>query len=136
MNSIIIKGRLTADPELKFTQTNNTAYCGFSVAVNRRFVQEGQQDTDFFNVTAWSKTAEFISKYFTKGQEILIQGRLQQRTWETESGEKRYAVDIVAEQVEFCGSKKDNSSEGEPENVNQAELEVKTVDGNGDDLPF
>ena len=136
MNSIIIKGRLTADPELKFTQTNNTAYCGFSVAVNRRFVQEGQQDTDFFNVTAWSKTAEFISKYFTKGQEILIQGRLQQRSWETESGEKRYAVDIVAEQVEFCGSKKDNSSEGEPENVNQAELEVKTVDGNGDDLPF
>ena len=136
MNSIIIKGRLTADPELKFTQTNNTAYCGFSVAVNRRFVQEGQQDTDFFNVTAWSKTAEFISKYFTKGQEILIQGRLQQRTWETENGEKRHAVDIVAEQVEFCGSKKDNSSEGEPENVNQAELEVKTVDGNGDDLPF
>lgn len=133
MNSIIIKGRLTADPELKYTQSN-TAVTSFSVAVNRRFVQEGQQDTDFFNVTAWSKTAEFITKYFKKGQEILIQGRLQQHSWETESGEKRYAVDIVAEQVEFCGSK--SQSEGEPENVNQAELEVKTVDGNGDDLPF
>ena len=136
MNSTIIKGRLTADPELKYTQTNNTAYCGFSVAVNRRFAQEGQQDTDFFNVTAWGKTAEFVSKYFTKGQEILIQGRLQQRTWETEAGEKRHAVDIVAEQVEFCGSKKDNSNDDEPANVNQAELDVKTVDGNGDDLPF
>ena len=135
MNSIIIKGRLTADPELKYTQSN-TAVTSFSVAVNRRFAQEGQQDTDFFNVTAWSKTAEFITKYFTKGQEILIQGRLQQRSWETESGEKRYAVDIVAEQVEFCGSKKDNSSEGEPENVNQAELEVNVVNKSDDGLPF
>lgn len=135
MNSIIIKGRLTADPELKYTQSN-TAVTSFSVAVNRRFAQEGQQDTDFFNVTAWSKTAEFITKYFTKGQEILIQGRLQQRSWETESGEKRYAVDIVAEQVEFCGSKKDNSSEGEPENVNQAELDVNVKNEGSDDLPF
>lgn len=135
MNSIIIKGRLTADPELKYTQSN-TAVTSFSVAVNRRFVQEGQQDTDFFNVTAWSKTAEFITKYFKKGQEILIQGRLQQRSWETESGEKRYAVDIVAEQVEFCGSKKDNSSEDEPENVNQAELDVNVKNEGSDDLPF
>ena len=135
MNSIIIKGRLTADPELKYTQSN-TAVTSFGVAVNRRFAQEGQQDTDFFNVTAWNKTAEFITKYFKKGQEILIQGRLQQRTWETESGEKRYAVDIVAEQVEFCGSKKDNSSEGEPENVNQAELDVNVKNEGSDDLPF
>ena len=131
MNSIIIKSRLTADPELKYTQ-NNTAVTSFSVAVNRRFVQEGQQDTDFFNVTAWSKTAEFITKYFKKGQEILIQGRLQQRSWETESGEKRYAVDIVAEQVEFCGSKSDSS------NVNLSDLEVKEVteENKVDELPF
>lgn len=133
MNSIIIKGRLTADPELKYTQSN-TAVTSFSVAVNRRFAQEGQPDTDFFNVTAWSKTAEFITKYFKKGQEILIQGRLQQRSWETETGEKRYAVDIVAEQVEFCGSKA--QTEAEPENVNQAELDVNVKNEGSDSLPF
>lgn len=139
MNSVIIKGRLTADPELKYTQTNNTAVASFSVAVNRRFAQEGQQDTDFFNVTAWSKTGEFVSKYFKKGQEILVQGRLQQRSWETESGEKRYAVDIVAEQVEFCGSKAQNSettpeSNPQPENVNG--VPVNIINGSQDDLPF
>lgn len=137
MNSVIIKGRLTADPELKYTQTNNTAVASFSVAVNRRFAQEGQQDTDFFNVTAWSKTGEFVSKYFKKGQEILVQGRLQQRSWETDSGEKRYAVDIVAEQVEFCGSKAQNS-EGNTEAPvsNQMPEGTTVIDNKSDDLPF
>lgn len=137
-NFVIIKGRLTANPDIKFTQTNNTKIASFSVAVNRRFKnQAGEYETDFFNCSAFASTADFVEKYFKRGQEILVQGRLQQRSWETETGEKRYAVDIVAEQVEFCGSKSDNSQNDEEPNVNQAELEVNVVENNSDDsLPF
>jgi single-strand DNA-binding protein len=122
-NLVIIKGRLSQDVELKYTQTNNTAVANFSVAVNRKFTQEGQPTADFFNVTAWGKTGEFVQKYFSKGQEIYIQGHLQNRSWEVD-GQKRYATDIIAEQVEFCGSKKQQETAFE----NQFEGTDTTVD--------
>lgn len=131
-NLVILKGRLSKDVELK-TTTNGTPVASFSVAVNRRFVKEGEErQADFFNVTAWNKLGEFASKYFSKGQEIYIQGRLENRTWDDENGMKHYATDVIAEQIEFCGSKKDNVNAEEP-NVNQAELTVNVVDNNSDD---
>lgn len=137
MNLVILKGRLTRDPEIRFTQTNNTKVASINVAVNRKFKnEEGKYDADFFNCTAFGNSAEFIEKYFKKGQEALIQGRIQNRTWDDENGQKHYATDIIIESIEFCGSKKDNSDEGEPENVNQAELDVKEVDDDSDSLPF
>ena len=90
MNKIIIKGRITKELELKYTQTSNTAVVSFTVAVNRDFVKQGEErQTDFINCVAYGKTAEFVSKYFSKGQEILLTGRLQTRNWEDEQEQKQ-----------------------------------------------
>ena len=110
LNKAIIMGRLTRDPEMRYTQ-NNTAVCSFTVAVDRNYVpQGGQKQTDFLNVTAWRSTAEFIGKYFTKGRMIVVVGSIQTRTWEGQDGKKNYATDIVADEVFFDESKQ----EGEP----------------------
>ena len=96
MNKAILMGRLTRDPEVRYTQTNNTMVVSFSLAVNRRFVREGDtQNADFINITAWGKTAEFVSKYFKKGQQVAVIGRIQSRSWEDNNGQKRYATDVV-----------------------------------------
>lgn len=106
MNIVILKGRLTKDPEIK-TTNSDTKVCSFSIAVNRRFSKENE--ADFINCTAWRQTAEFIHKYFAKGQEICINGNLQVRKWEDKDGNVRYATDVVVDNAEFCGSKKDGS---------------------------
>ena len=133
-NFIIVKGRLSKDVELR-TTTSGTQVASFSVAVQRRFAKEGEErQADFFNVTAWGKTGEFVQKYFKKGQEIYIQGRLENRSWDDDQGMKHYATDIIAEQVEFCGSKQ---TEGEPEKqsvINDVPMNV--VDNSSDELPF
>ena len=103
MNKIIIKGRLSHSPELKTTTTGKEV-CEFSVAVDRAYNRE---ETDFFTCKAWGKTGVFVNQYFTKGQEILLSGEMQQRKWQTDSGENRYAWEIIVDNVEFCGSKKD-----------------------------
>lgn len=133
MNQVIIKGRLSKDPEIRTTANTGTKVASFSVAVQRKFKnQNGEFETDFFNVTSWGNQAGFVESYFKKGQEILISGRLMNRSWETESGEKRYATDIVAENIEFCGSKKDNQTQNAVEGV-----EVNIVNNTTDDsLPF
>ena len=82
----------------------------FTLAVNRRFAKE-EPKADFFNITAWNKTAEFVGKYFTKGQQVLVSGRLENRSWEDNSGVKRYATDVIAEEVEFADSKKQEDKE-------------------------
>lgn len=101
INNIIIMGRLTASPELKSTTTGKK-FTKFTVAVERRFARE---QTDFIDVVAWEKAAEFVCKYFQKGNAIAIQGNLQTRNWEDNNGNKRKAVEVVAEQISFCGSK-------------------------------
>lgn len=143
MNRILIKGRLVRDPETRYTQTTNTLVASFSVAVNRRYTKEGEErQADFFNVTAWGKTGEFCSKYFKKGQEILIEGRLENRSWEDDQGQKHYATDIIAEQVEFCGSKKDNETNSEYPGItsnNNLSNDVNVKNDfipSDDDLPF
>ena len=133
-NLVVIKGRLSKDVELR-TTTSGTSVASFSVAVQRRFAKEGEErQADFFNVTAWGKTGEFVQKYFKKGQEIYIQGRLENRSWDDDQDMKHYATDIIAEQVEFCGSKQ---TEGELEKQSVInDVPINTVDNSSDDLPF
>ena len=103
---MILLGRLTKDPEVRYTTTNNTLVCGFTLAVNRRFAKEGEQQADFINIVAWSKLGEFCSKYFTKGQQVAVCGRIQTRTYDDKDGKKVYVTEVVAEEAHFADTKK------------------------------
>ena len=105
INSAVIMGRLTADPELR-TTTSNISFIRFSVAVDRAYQRQGsERQTDFINVVAWRQTAEFVSKYFRKGQMIAVQGSIQTGSYQDQNGNKRSTFEIVADNVSFCGSK-------------------------------
>ena len=113
MNKVILMGRLTRDPEVRYTQTNNTLVASFSLAVNRRFARQGEErQADFFNVVAWNKQGEFCSKYFKKGQQVGVIGRLQTRTWDDDKGTKHYVTEVIAEEAYFADSKKDSDTSG------------------------
>ena len=101
-NKVILVGNMTADPELKQT-TAGVSVCSFSIAVNRRFAKpdQGQQNVDFINIVAWRQQAEFVSRYFKKGNPILICGQLQTRAWTDNAGQKRYATEVVADEITF-----------------------------------
>ena len=102
MNKAILMGRLTKEPELKSTQ-NGISRCSFNLAVDRRFKNaDGERETDFINCTAWRSTAEFISKYFRKGQRIAIVGSIQVRSYETDAGERRYITEVITEEAYFA----------------------------------
>ncbi len=112
LNKIVIMGRLTRDPELRRTQ-NGTAVTSFSLAVDRDFKsQSGEKETDFIDVVAWRTTAEFVTKYFTKGRMAVVEGRLQIRDWTDKDGGKRRSAEVVADNVYFGDSKRDGSSGG------------------------
>lgn len=123
---------MVKNAEMRTTQ-NNKMVASFTIAVDRRFKQEGGQTADFINIIAWSKTAEFIDKYFSKGMKIGIVGRIQTRSWDDAEGKKRYATEVVAEEVEFVESKKAQESN------NQARVE-SVDDGyfpiDDSDIPF
>ena len=126
-------GRLTKDPEIRYTQSTNLTVANFSIAVNRRFKREGDTETaDFFNVVAWNKTGEFVGKYFKKGQQILVSGRIENRNWTDQQGVKHYATDIIAEEVDFAGSKAENNTNNNTENADITDFTATS----GDDLPF
>lgn len=129
LNTVIIMGRLTADPELRKTQ-NGTAVSSFTVAVERRFQRE---QTDFINVVAWKQTAEFVEKYFHKGDMIALRGSIQQRNYEDKNGNKRTAVEVVADEVSFCGSKGENTQKNGAQFTERDDFEEIPVT---DDLPF
>ena len=113
INNAVIMGRLTADPELR-TTGNGIGVCGFTVAVDRNYRPEGEErQTDFINVVAWRKTADFVSRYFSKGQMIAVQGSIQTRNYEDRNGNKRTAVEIVADNISFCGSKAETGAGGQ-----------------------
>ena len=110
MNKVILMGRLTKDPEVRYTQTSNTLVASFALAVNRRFVRQGEErQADFFNVVAWGKTGEFCSKYFKKGQQVGVIGRLQTRTWDDDKG-RHYITEVVAEETYFADSRRDGDA--------------------------
>ena len=100
MNKVFLIGNLTRDPETRTTQSGTTV-CSFTIAVNRRMKQDGQQETDFFNIVAWRQLGELCQKYLSKGKKCAVTGRLQTRSYEAKDGSKRTAWDIVAEEVEF-----------------------------------
>lgn len=104
MNKVILIGRFVRDPEIRYT-TNDRCCANFSIAVDRKYKQEGQQDADFLRVIAWGKTAEFIEKYFRQGMKIVIEGRIQTGKYTNKEGQTVYTTDVVAESVEFAESK-------------------------------
>ena len=111
LNKIIIMGRLTRDPELRRTGSG-TAVTSFSLAVDRDFKsQNGEKETDFIDVVAWRSTAEFVSKYFTKGRMAVVEGRLQIRDWTDRDGGKRRSAEVIAENVYFGDSKRDSAGD-------------------------
>lgn len=114
MNIICLMGRLTADVELKKT-ANDTSVASFTIAVDRRFTSQGQEkQADFINCVAWRQTAEFISKYFRKGQRIALQGALQARKYTDKDGNNRTAFEVVVDNAEFCEGKSDRSEQSAP----------------------
>jgi single-strand DNA-binding protein len=112
LNKIFIMGRLTRDPELRRTQ-NGTAVTSFSLAVDRDFKsQSGEKETDFIDVVAWRSTAEFVAKYFSKGRMAVVEGRLQIRDWKDRDGNNRRSAEVVADNIYFGDSKRDNNAGG------------------------
>lgn len=124
LNKVILMGRLTRDPELRSTP-QGVSTCSFSLAVERNFKNGEERKTDFINCVAWRQTAEFVSKYFKKGNMVALEGSIQTRSWD-DDGKKRYATDVVVGQVYFAESKKDGTS---------PMSEVPPM-GEDDDLPF
>ena len=145
MNKVILMGRLTRDPEMRQTP-NGVAVCSFSIAVNRRFAKEGQQNADFINCTAWRQQAEFICKYFSKGAMIAVVGNLQSRSWENQEGKRQYSTDVVVDEVYFTGTMSDSQGSSEGYYAPQPKADngfgdidamgFHTMDGSEDDLPF
>lgn len=109
MNKVELMGRLTRDPEIRYTTNNNTAVAQFTLAVNRRFVKEGEKQADFINIVAWGKTAEFVGKYFVKGLQVAVCGRITTRDYDDKDGKKVYVTEVTAEEVYFADSKKSDS---------------------------
>lgn len=144
-NQVIIGGKLTKDPELKQT-ASGLSTTTFTVAVNRKGQQNGEQKADFFNVTAWRKTAEVVCQYFRKGSTICVTGTLQNRSWEGNDGQKHFVTEIVANNVDFVDSKAESPASGnsggyipgaysKPQTAPKME-QIDLDDGDGEILPF
>lgn len=134
LNKVFMQGRLVADPELRHTP-NGVAVASFRVAVDRDFKDKntGERQADFINVVAWRATAEFVSKFFSKGRMAIVEGKLQSRNYEDKDGNKRYALEVIADNVYFGDSKRDQEPEKEPEFQPPQFTEYQDDDG---DLPF
>ena len=109
LNKVILGGRLTSDPELRQTPSG-VPTCSFSIAVNRKYQSEGQQQTDFINCQAWRQTAEFLCIYFRKGSSVCVIGSIQTRSYTDKEGIKRNVTEVIAEEVNFVDSKGENSA--------------------------
>ena len=134
MNSVQLIGRLTRDPEIRYTD-GGASIARFSLAVDRRFKQENGADADFINIVAFGKTAEFIEKYFHKGMKIALNGRIQTGSYTDKDGKKVYTTDVVAENVEFCESKGNSANNDAPAPASDGDF-MSVPDGIEDELPF
>lgn len=127
LNEVILQGRLTENPELK-TTTAGKSVTSFTLAVERDFSTDGDKVTDFINIVAWNKTAEFVSRFFTKGKQMLVKGSLQVRKYQTQNGDNRSATEVIADKVYFAGDK---------EKVAPLQDDDGYIDITGDDtIPF
>ena len=138
MNKTILLGRLSKEPDIKFSQTNNIKVAMFSLAVNRKYVKQGEErQSDFFNVIAYSKLADFTEKYLKKGLQVCISGRLQNRFWDDNDGQRHYATEIIAEEIYFAdGPKKADESILYGHGINTPTENTNNTLPEGDDLPF
>lgn len=148
MNKVILMGNLTRDPEIRYTQSENSmAIARFSLAVNRRFARQGDTDVDFFNCTAFGRQAEFVEKYFKQGSRMLLTGRVQNDNYTNKNGERVYSVQIMADEIEFAERKStadanasrgaSNFGGGAPEPAMAADDDFMNIpDGIEDGLPF
>ena len=142
MNNVSLIGRLTAAPELRHTQSG-VAITRFSIAVDRRVKAGEEKQTDFINCVAWRQTAEFVCKYFSKGQRIALTGRIQTGSYSDKDGNKHYTFDVIADNVEFCESKtaqpQNQQSKAQTASADifpGAAPDFADYDGTSDDLPF
>jgi single-strand DNA-binding protein len=140
MNSCVLTGRLTADPELR-TTPSGISVCRFTIAVDRPYQKAGEdRKADFLDVVAWRQNAEFVTKYFRKGSMIAVSGSLQTNKYEDKNGNKRTSYEIVADRTEFCGSKSDNSGSASSANTGSSFSNTSANDFEAvvddDDLPF
>ncbi len=149
MNKVILMGRLTRDPEVRYTQSAEpVAVANYSLAVNKRFKRDGEPDADFINCVVFGKSADFAQRYFKKGQQVSVVGRLQTRSWDDQqTGQKRYSTEVVVEEQFFADSKRDSydsvpnapsaPSGGNSYQSNSAPTEFATIsEETDDDLPF
>ena len=140
INKVILLGRLTRDPEVRYSQSANpVAVAKYGLAVRRQFKKEGQTDVDFINIVAFGKSAEFAEKYFQKGQMVAVTGRLQIGNWEDKEGVKRINVDVIAEEQHFAESKQSFESNGQgrenkPTQGGNESINERLTDE--EDLPF
>lgn len=131
INKVTLVGRLTKDPELKFTPGTGTAVTTFTLAVNRRFKKEGQPEADFIPIVIWGRMAESTANYKRKGEMIGISGRIETRSYEAKDGTRRYVTEVIAEEVEFIGNKKDGQAAEQQNTWESGYSEV-----NDDNIPF
>ena len=130
MNIIAIKGRLVRDPEIRQTQSG-VSVTNITVAVDRSYSAGGEKQTDFFDCVFWRQGAEFVSKYFKKGKEIIVTGEMQSRKWQDKEGNNRISWEIQNAHAEFCGGKGENTQQ-EKQNVS----DYSVVDDSSEDIPF
>lgn len=136
LNKVMLIGRLTADPELKTTQSN-IFVTRFSLAINRRFAKQGEQaQVDFIDVVCWQKNAEFATKYFKKGQAVFVSGSLQINVWKDKEGNNRRNAEVVADEVQFAESKRDSGKSDSDTSFSNVPSEDFHEIGDDDELPF
>lgn len=136
LNCAIIMGRLTADPELRKTQSN-VSVTSFTVAVDRKYNKDEEKIADFINVVAWRGSADFVCKYFKKGQMIAVQGEIQTRNYDDKDGIKRLVTEIIADNISFCGSKSNGTTQTENISSMAPAVDMSQVANDDDDgLPF
>ena len=131
LNKSILMGRLTRDPELRYTQ-NNTPVVTFTLAIDRSYSKGQERQTDFIDIVAWRHTAEFVSKWFTKGMMAVVVGSIQSRRWEDKNGNNRTSIEVVADEVQF-GESKRSSENGA---VQPDDETFSEIDGCNDEVPF
>ena len=130
MNSCNLIGRLTADPEIRYTQIDNTMVAQFVLAINRAYAKQGEErKADFITIVAWGKTAEFCSKYFKKGQQVGVTGRIETGSYDDKDGKRVYTTKVIAEHVDFADSNKSENNGNDPFS---SQMQAIT----DDDLPF
>lgn len=137
MNKIILIGRICNDPEIRYTQGDNTmCIARYRLAVDRKYKRDGEPDADFIPCVAFGKSAEFAEKYFRKGMKVAIEGRMQSGSYTNKDGVKVYTMDCVVEGQEFCESKGQSQEQEQPQPSTDADGFMNVPDGTDDELPF